>query len=154
MNTETFTETRRNKIASWQSTITVTRTPATLSKSRMTRARWFDYVGDHVTACFEVEVTVKSEHGEPRTEKFLEIVTPHGRGCVVAYGDGDEELNVFIPNSGKALLYGFWRKHGHMVGHAGYYVRGNHLNADSRSKVDHTCPAVIYATASGKKLGA
>lgn len=149
MATTTFVETRRNKIATFTTKITVVRTPATLSEKRMIRARWFDYVGDSVTACFNVEVTMDHGHGSTYTDKFFEIVTPTGRGCVVAYGDGSEELNVFIPNTGKALLYGFWNKHGHKVGHAGAYVRANRLNADSRSRCEHTCPLTIYNAARG-----
>jgi hypothetical protein len=153
MPTESFVETRKNKLTTWTSTVTVTRTPATLSEKRIIRARWFDYVGDFVTACFNVEVTVDHGHGQVWTETFFEIVTPYGKGCVVATRDG-EELDVFIPNDGhKALLYGFWMKHGHKVGHAGYYVRANHLNADSRTRVEHTCPARIYAAARGDVPG-
>ncbi len=149
--TATFVETTKNKFATWTSTITVKTTPATLSERRMVRARWFDYVGDHVTACNNVEVTVDHGNGAVRTETFFEIVTPAGKGCVTILRD-HEELDVFIPNSGKALIYGFWKKHGHMVGHAGYYVRANRVNASSRTKVHHTCPARIYAAAAGKAL--
>ena len=151
MNATTFVETTKNKFATFTSTITVKTTPATLSERRMVRARWFDYVGDHVTACNTVEVTVDHGNGAVRTETFFEIVTPTGKGCVTILRD-HEELDVFIPNSGKALIYGFWKKHGHMVGHAGYYVRANRINASSRAKVDHTCPARIYAAAAGKTL--
>jgi hypothetical protein len=151
MTSETFVETRKNRLTSWSNTITVTRTPATLSERRMTRARWFDYVGDFVIACFNVAVTVRDNFGREITETFFEIVTETGRGCVTLYQDG-EELDVFIPNESghKALLHGFWMKRGHKVGHAGLYVRANRIDADSRKRVDHTCPARIYQWARGE----
>lgn len=152
MNIETFTETRKNKVTSWATTITVRREPATLSEYRARRGRWFDYVGDHVTACFNVIVTFTDSFGRSDTETYYEIVTPAGRGVVISFQDGDE-LEAFIPNTGKALIYGCWKKYGQYRGHAVGYMRANHLNVNTRSRVEHTCPAKLYAIAAGRKWG-
>lgn len=142
-------------------TVTVKRTPTSLSEMRIRRDRWFHYAVDHITECYEVEVTVTyGSGGNPITDKFFEFVTPYGRGCVVTYGGRDErgydkphgEVNAFIPTHGKALLHGFWTKRGHKVGHAGSYALAMGINPSSRAKVLHTCPAHIYdALAGGKK---
>lgn len=163
--TATFVETTKNRVATFKTTVTVERTPATLSESRIRRARWFDYVADAVTECWKVKVTFKhlstvtaektiDNLDSGWTDEYFEIVTPYGRGCVVLYADKRcDELECFIPTSGKALIFGCWKKYGKYRGHAVGYLRANKLSADSRSKVEHTCPAAIYKAAIGKKLG-
>jgi hypothetical protein len=159
METLTFTETRKSKVLpdnTWTTEITVSREPATLSKYRMERARWYDYVGDHITACNKVTMTrvtsYPSGHTDEVTETYFEVVTPTGKGKVTDF-QGGSELEAFIPNSGKALITGCWKKYGKYRGHSVGYMRANKLNVDSRSKVEHTCPAKIYAIASGKGWG-
>lgn len=154
METTTVTvEKRKNRSGSVSEIkYTVKRRPVSLSEMRMRRDRWWDYAVDHITESYEVEITVEWAHGNPITEKFFEFVTPFGRGCVVTFSNRDRngfdhpygEVDVFIPNKGKALLVGFWTKHGHKVGHAGSYARAMGVNPDSRTKTDHTCPARVY----------
>lgn len=159
MTPTTVTLKHKNKVTTWTETVTVSRKPATLSRYRAAtpsgrpgereRARWFQYVADHITECFEVTtVTQCGEYSQPRTETFFEFVTPFGRGVIVDY-QGGGEIAVFIPTTGKALLCGFWSKRGHKVGHARAYAVGMGLNPDSR-KVEHTCPARMYDTARGQ----
>lgn len=150
MNTETFVEKRTRNGHTFETTITVERTPASLSEHRMLRHRWFDYVVDHITECFEVKVTMKSGLSE-WTDTFFEIVTPAGRGAVVMFKD-HSEIDAFIPNSGAPLIHGCWKKYGQYRGHAISYMRAHKLNVNSK-KVDHTCPARIYAIAAGRPWG-
>lgn len=152
MTTTTIIEKSKNKVTSWETTITVTREPATLSEYRMERARWFDYVGDQVTSCTKVTVTFQSGTLSTWTDTYFEIVTPAGKGVVIDFQSGSE-LEAFIPNSGKALIYGCWKKYGKYRGHAVGYMRANGLKVESRAKVEHTCPAKIYAIAAGKPWG-
>lgn len=147
MTSTTFVETSKNRLTSWTTEITVSRERVSLSKYRMERPRWFDYVGDHVIECFKV--TVSFGKGESSwNDTYFEVVTPFGKGCVIDFQDGSE-LAAFIPNSGKALITGCWKKYGSYRGHAVSYLRGNHLNPNSRTKVEHTCLAKIYNIASG-----
>lgn len=158
METTTFTESRKTKVAStWTTEITVSREPAYLSKYRAERPRWLDYVGDSVTSCNQVSVTrvtsYPSGHQDTTTDSYFEVVTPYGKGCVIDFQSGSE-LEAFIPNTGtKALITGCWKKYGKYRGHSVGYMRANKLNVNSRAKVEHTCPAKIYAAASGKKWG-
>jgi hypothetical protein len=153
MTPTTFVETSKNKVHTRTTDFTVSREPATFSNHRMERARWFDYVGDHVTSCFKVTVTTKTEHSPAYTETYFEIVTPSGKGVIIDFQSGSE-LMSFIPNDGsKALIYGCWKKYGSYRGHAVGYLRANRLNPNSKSKVEHSCPAHLYAVASGKKWG-
>jgi hypothetical protein len=153
MNTQTFVETHRNRVAKFNTSVTVERTPATLSEHRARRGRWFDFVGDHVTECFKVKATFTSLNhttrhdgvthpsgGSTWTDEYFEIVTPAGRGLVYSFQDGDE-LIAFIPNTGKALIEGCWKKYGKYRGHGVGYMRANRLNVNSKAKVDHTCPS-------------
>lgn len=166
MTIETFVETHKNKVARFQTQITVERTPATLSEHRARRGRWFDCVADHITACFRVKVTYTSldyttlsdgvthpSGGSTHTNEYFEIVTPFGRGAVISFQHGDE-LECFVPTSGKALITGCWKKYGQFRGHAVGYLRANRLSASSKAKVDHTCCAAIYAGAVGTTLEA
>ena len=153
MTPSTFVETSKNKVHTWTTSFIVEREPASLSNHRMERARWFDHVGGSVTACNKVTVTTKTEHSNPYTETYFEIVAPSGRGCVIDFQSGSE-LEAFIPSDGsKALIYGCWKKYGSYRGHAVGYMRANRLNVNSKAKVEHTCPAKLYAVASGKKWG-
>jgi len=157
METLTFTETRKTKVAStWTTSYIVTREPASPSKYRMERARWFDYVGDHITASNKVKVTrvtsYPSGHQDSFEETYFEVITPTGKGKVTDF-QGGSELEAFIPNTGKALITGCWKKYGKYRGHSVGYMRANRLNVDSKAKVEHTCPAKIYAIASGKGWG-
>ena len=166
MSTQTFVETRKNRVAKFNTSVTVERTPANLSEHRARRGRWFDYVGDHVTECYQVKVTFKTlDHttlndgvthpsgGSEWTDTYFEIVTPFGRGTVFSFQHGDE-LIAFIPTSGKALIEGCWKKYGQYRGHGVGYMRANGLNVNSKAKVEHTCLAQIYsAAARGKRLG-
>jgi hypothetical protein len=152
METLTFTETSKNMVHTWTTEITVSREPASLSKYRMERARWFDYVGDHVTSCNKVSVTFSGGDVTPVTNFYFEIVTPHGKGCIIDF-EGGSELVAFIPNSGKALITGCWKKYGKYRGHGVGYMRANRLNVNSRTKVEHTCPAHVYDEASGTGWG-
>lgn len=164
MDTQNFVETSKNKVASFRRNVTVVREPATLSEHRARRGRWFDYVGDSVTECFKVTITFTSvDHttlgdgmthpssGSTDTVTYFEIVTPFGRGCVISFSDRDE-LDCFIPNTGKALVTGCWKKYGSYRGHAVAYLKANRLSPSS-SKVQHTCLAVIYDAARGKVQG-
>lgn len=166
MSTETFIQTRKNKVASFRTSITIERTPASLAEHRARRGRWFDYVGDAVTECNKVKITQTGlDHttlsdgvthpsgGSTYTEEYFEIVTAHGRGVIISFQSGDE-LMAFIPNSGKALIQGCWKKYGQYRGHACAYLSGNKLNVNSRAKVDHTCAARIYDAAVGKARAA
>jgi hypothetical protein len=163
MNTTSFVKTRKNKIASFRTAVTVERTPATLSEHRARRGRWFDFVGDYVTECFKVKVTFTTiDHttfrdgethpsgGSVHTDEYFEIVTPFGRGCVVPFQSGDE-LECFIPSSGKTLITGCWKKYGQYRGHSVAYLAANQLSVNSKSKVDHTCCVRIYDAARGVK---
>jgi hypothetical protein len=157
MNTQTFTEARKTKVTNtWTTEITVVREPADLAKYQTEQARWFKTVGQHITSCNLVTVTMvtayPSGHRDSFTETYFEVVTPSGKGCVIDFQSGSE-LTAFLPKTGKALIYGCWKKYGHYRGHAVGYMRGNKLNVNSRSKVEHTCPAKIYAIAEGKKWG-
>jgi hypothetical protein len=157
MDTSTFTETRKTKVTNtWTTGITVSRESVSLSKHRMERARWFDYVGDSVTGCNKVTVTVvtsyPSGHQDSYTDTYFEVVTATGKGCIIDFQSGSE-LMAFIPNIGKALIHGCWKKYGSYRGHAIGYMRANKLNVNSRSKVEHTCPAKLYAIAAGKPWG-
>jgi hypothetical protein len=151
MTPSTFVETSKNRAGSWTTKITVSREPVNLTKYRMERPRWFDYVGDVITECFKVTVTFGEEclgcHA-PWTDTYFEVVTPYGKGCVIDY-EHSSELEAFIPNSGKALIHGCWKKYGSYRGHAVSYMRAHKLNVNSRTKVEHTCPAKIYNIASG-----
>ena len=141
----TFIETSKNTLST---AITVSREGVSLSKYRMERPRWFDYVGDHVSECFKVSVTFRVGDSTTWTDTYFEVVTPFGKGCVIDYDHGSE-LEAFIPNSGKALIHGCWKKYNSYRGHAVSYMRANKLNVNSRAKVEHTCPAKIYNIASG-----
>lgn len=149
----TFTETTKRRGITSTTEITVTREPATLSEHRMLRHRWFDYVGDAVTACFKVTATFKAGAVTTWTNVYFEIVTATGRG-VVSMFDTHSEIDAFIPNNGSpALAHGCWKKYGMYRGHCVGYLRANHLSPDSRKRVEHTCPAKIYAIAAGRPWG-
>jgi len=147
MTPSTFVETSRNKVTSWTTEITVSREPISLSKYRMERPRWFDYVGDHITECFKVTLTFTT-NSTTWTDTYFEVVTSAGKGCVIDY-EHSSELEAFIPNSGKALIHGCWKKYGKYRGHAVGYMQANKVNVNSRTKVEHTCPAKIYNIAAG-----
>lgn len=149
--TTTFIETYKNRVATFETKITVERKPASLSESRMARARWFDHVADHVTECFDVTVTFESGTSK-WTETFFEIVTPSGRGCILRFNGAAEELYAFVTNEGKGMIFGCWKKYGRYRGHAVGYLRAHGLKAESK-KVDHTCIGAMYAAASGKPWG-
>lgn len=133
-------------------TYTVTkREPATLSEFRMARPRWFETVGDQVTACFKVTVTVAGSMGGTSHEvEYFEVVTPFGRG-VLFLGKDYSELDCWVPsNGGQALAAGCFRKYGKYRGNCVAYLLAMGFNVDSKKKVDHCCIARLYAGAQGK----
>ena len=148
METTTFIEKFKKNGHVFETEITVERTPGNLGELRMTRGRYFDYIGDSITSANNVKVTFKTSGGTTWTDEYTEIVTPSGRGCVIAFQSGSE-LMSFIPNSGKALITGCWKKYGSYRGHAVGYFRGNNLNPNSRARVYHTCCAHLYDAAVG-----
>lgn len=163
-STTTHTLRHKNRVTTWTETVQLTRRPATFSRYRAAvhgsragereRARWVQYVLDHLVECFEVEAVTTTGEQFPRTstERFFEFVTTFGRGIIVDYQD-HSEIAVFIPNDGgPALLTGFWRKRGHMVGWARAYAVGMGVNPDSRKKADHCSPLRIYYAVSGRKF--
>lgn len=156
MTTNTFIRKYRKNGHTFSDRITVTRTPSTLSQSRMARPRWFDYCWEHVTEVFEVEVTIEmvldvdgetrySGGGDP--SKYTEIVTPLGRGCI-SYG----ELTAFVLNNGHALLNGQYvgRKYGSRRGSAMAYIMAMGCSPNSRKKVTEHCPAALYGVVKGE----
>lgn len=163
METTTFVE-KSKKLSAFRTTITVERTPATLSEHRILRSRWFDYVADHVLSCSKVRVVIRREYllappgssdGGVTQEEFFEITTATGKGIVLMHSEKHSELDVFIPNSGKALIHGlaFWKKHGFWVGHGVGYLRALSINVNTRGKVDRVCAAQLYAVSTGKPWG-
>lgn len=142
----TFIETIK-RLGSVTTAITVSREPVNLTKYRFERPRWFDYIADHITECFTVTVSFRTGT-TTWTDTYFEVVTPYGKGCVIDY-EHSSELEAFIPNSGKALIHGCWKKYGSYRGHAVSYMRAHKLNVNSRTKVEHTCPAKIYSIAAG-----
>lgn len=150
-NTTTHTMKTRKSGRTFTTRVTVTRTPASLSESRMLRSRWFDYCHEFVTEVNQVEVHLASADYEDEgwTTTYLEIVTPNGRGCIVKFSHG-EELMAFVMNSGKALAHGMWKKYGSRRGHCCAYLRAMNINPNSRTKVTERCPAALYATVRGE----
>lgn len=136
-------------------TYTVTkREAATLSEFRMARPRWFETVGDHVTACYRVTVSITGVmSGMSNEVEYFEIVTAHGRG-VLFLGKGDySEMDCWIPsNGGQALAYGCFKKYGKYRGCCVAYLLAMGFNVDSRKKVDHCCVLRLYYAAQGKSF--
>jgi hypothetical protein len=58
-NIESFVRKNKNKIATWQTRITVERTPATLADLDQ-ESRWFKDVGHEVVSVSKVKVTCNS----------------------------------------------------------------------------------------------
>lgn len=152
MTTTTFIEKRKKNGHEFLTEITVETTPGNLSELRMVRGRYWDYTGDHITACNNVKVTIKpiyaGQVSEGWTDTFTEVVTPTGKGVIVHFESGPEMMG-FIPNTGKALIHGCWKKYGQYRGHAVGYFRANKLNVNTKSRVYHTCPAHLYDAAKG-----
>lgn len=135
-------------------TYTVTkREPMALSEFRMARPRWFETLGDQVTACNRVTVTVRcSMGGTSRDMGYIEIVTAHGQGILFLGGDWSE-LDCWIPsNGGQALAYGCFRRCGKYRGNCVAYLLAMGFNVDSRKKVDHCCILRLYHAAQGKSF--
>jgi hypothetical protein len=145
MDNMTFTETRKRNGHTFETTITVERTPSSLGELRAVRGRYWDYMGDSITEAYTVKVTFGGL--STWTDTYTEVVTASGRGCVINFQDGPE-LMAFIPNSGKALITGCWKKYGMYRGHAVGYLRAYGFRPESK-KVDHTCCARIYNAAKG-----
>ena len=153
MTTTTFTEKTVHRGHTSLTEITREVTPGSISELRAVRGRWWDYVGDAVSAVNRVKVSFRSiyegsSYSEVRSEEYIEVITPQGKGVVVFF-DAGPEMEGFVPNKGKALIYGCWKKYGRYRGHAVGYFRSLKLSPDSKAKVYHTCPAHIYDAAVG-----
>lgn len=145
METTTFIERHKKNGHVFETTVTVERTPSSLGELRAVRGRYWDYMGDSVTEAYTVKVTFGGL--STWTDTFTEVVTPSGRGCVISFESGPE-LMAFITGD-KALITGCWKKYGMYRGHAISYLRAYRFRPESKSKVDHTCCARIYAAAKG-----
>lgn len=151
METTTFIDTRKKNGHSFQTEITVERTPRT---EPLPEGRWLDTIGrDNITAVYNVRVSQRSifssgPEGSAYVENYIEVETPHGKGCVIQFVDYNE-MSAFIPKSGKALITGCWKKYGWYRGHAIAWMKAHKLNVNTRSRVDHTCCARIYDEAVG-----
>lgn len=154
METTTFISTRKRNGHTFQTEVTVTRTPGSVSELRMTRGRYWDYMGDHITEVSKVTVSQRNIYSNGDVEDtsydttYTEIVTPFGKGCIIDFESGPE-LCGFIPTTGKALIYGCWKKYGQYRGHAIAWFKAHKLNVNTKSRVYHTCPAHIYDAAKG-----
>lgn len=158
MSTETFVETRRNKLTSWQTRVTVIRTAAKVEDLNR-KARWFQTVGAEVVKVERVSVTrnsVEFPNSSPYEEKGWEVTFKCGaRGYVTDYRDGSE-LNALVVGT-KGYLHGLavWRKHGNIVGSPvpWFMAQPSARKRQNANTAPRCCAAELYARAAGKPWG-
>jgi hypothetical protein len=156
-STETFVETSKNKLTSWETTVTVERTPATIEDLDWS-ARWFETVGAQVAKVERVKVTRKTDTSTPYTETGFEVTFLCGaKGWITVYGGAQgAELNALVVG-GKGYLHGLavWKKRSYTVGNCVPWFTAQmgarkRLNANTAPKC---CAAELYARAAGKPWG-
>jgi hypothetical protein len=163
MTTQTFIETRKKNGHTFRTEYVVTRETLEGVPASMHGHRWYaEYLIGFVTKVTKVTVASKplSESGAyeatPYVSTYIEIETPFGVGVVDEFRD-HSEVDCWVPKLGapagpKVLIHGCWKKYGQYRGHVLAYVRGHGLPVTGK-RVDHTCPARIYAAAQGKSWG-
>lgn len=157
--TETFVETRRNKITSWQTRVTVTRVPAAVSDLSQT-ARWLLTVG--VANIVSVELlkierqSVDFPSSHPYVEEGFEVRFACGAvGYVNRYREQQELDALVVGTDGYLHGLAVWRKRGHIVGSPVPWIgtkfgRRARLNPD---RLPRCCAAELYARAQGRPWG-
>lgn len=158
MNTTTFIETRKNRLTSWQTRVTVEKTEATVSDLR--DARWLQTIGaDQIVKVERCKVTrqsVEFASSHPYIEEGWEITFECGaRGWVTDYRDGSE-LNALVVGT-KGYLHGLavWRKHGNIVGSPvpWFLAQPSARKRQNANTAPRCCAAELYNRAAGKSWG-
>jgi hypothetical protein len=154
-NNETFIETSKNRLTSWQTRVTIEYGAATVSDLDQ-KARWFKEVGQFVTAVRRVKITrqdVTFSNGNPVSDEGFEVDFECGaKGWICERRDW-AELDALVVGT-KGYLHGLavWRKRGHIVGSPCPWFRAQ-KSARSRqnpNSAPRTCAAELYVRAAGK----
>jgi hypothetical protein len=154
--TESFVEVGKNKITSWETTVTVERTPATIDDLDW-KSRWFMDVGSQIAKVERCKITRTFEKSSnPYVETGFEVTFLCGaKGWITVYRDYSE-LNALVVGT-KGYLHGLavWRKHRNIVGHCVPWFTAQmgdrkRLNANTAPRC---CAAELYARAAGKPWG-
>ena len=154
----TTTLTLKNKVHTWQMTVTVERTPATVAD--LGESRWLTTVGaDQVVSVTRLSVAqnnVKFPHPDPYTERGFEVVFKCGAIGFVNVRQPHQELDAVIVGT-KGYLHGLavWRKHGHIVGTPVPWFRAQRSarGYQNPDRAPRCCAAELYARAAGKPWG-
>lgn len=156
MGIETYVETVRNRLTSWQVEVTIERREAEMSYLRAD-ARWLKEVGrDNVVSVTSVKVgrrTTDFPQGTIYSEFGYEILFKSGAiGLVCPREPSSDELDALVVGS-SGYLHGLavWRKRGNVVGRPVPWLMTKQgarkrLNPNS---VPRVCAAELYARARG-----
>lgn len=160
MTTTTFTETRKNKLTTWHVTVTVEKTPATISDLNQ-EARWFKTVGSEVVSVERVKVTRQDADfpsAHPYIEEGFEVTFKCGaRGYITEYlRDIHAELNALVVGT-DGYLHGLavFPKRGNIVGTPvpWFTAQPSKRGRQSANRAPRCCAAELYARAAGKAWG-
>jgi hypothetical protein len=168
-HTETFVEYRRKHGHTFETEVTIERTPASLSD--LDSSHWLEKCGGadnvaNVTRCKVYRSTVVYPDGkryvaptkQPVNQGYEVRFRSGALGFVVAF-NGYSSLTALITPDRKCYLNGTWRKYGMRRGHQVAWAmaqpskRKRYRSVDSNKSAPECCPLELYKRAQGQQWG-